>query len=167
MYRKYRAYRECYTLGGTFRPFERSKYVSIVQKMTKSPLGIKCWVYYVIEHFLYDKKRVIKRIMNTEMDDVVRRKQLHKKLDAVVEFLKFEYNSQLNADEEVAHHPEYYALHMMMTLLTSNGILEYSNVNNVCPYLRQWTTYAKACHTKVEMWPPQWKTVWTRCTSAI
>lgn len=89
IYRKYRACRDEYPLGGTLKPLKRPTFLEIVQKITKSQRIIKYCVDYIIGNLVYDKTRVIKRIMDTEMDDVGLRKELHKKLDAAVEFLNF------------------------------------------------------------------------------
>lgn len=56
------------------KPFERSTFVSIVQQVTKSQRTIKSCVEYIIGNLLYDNTRLIKRIMDTEMDDVRQRK---------------------------------------------------------------------------------------------
>lgn len=107
LYREYRAYRKDYPLGGTLKLFERSTFVAIVQKIRKIQRTIKACVDYIIGNLLHDNTRVIKRIMYTEMDDVGLRKELHKKLEAVVDFLKFGYNARINVDEDVAHQPEH------------------------------------------------------------
>lgn len=70
--------------------------MSIVQKFTKCQCTIKSCVDYIIGNLLYDNTKFIKIIMDTEMDNVGKRKQLHKQLDVVVDYLKFGYNAHLN-----------------------------------------------------------------------
>lgn len=76
--------------------------MSLVQKITKSQRGINLFVEYIIGNLLYDNTRAIKRVQDTEMDDIRLRKELHKKLGSVIDSINVWYNAILYVEEDVA-----------------------------------------------------------------
>lgn len=57
--------------------------------LTKSQCSIKCWVEYIIGNLLNDNTRLIKSIVDTEIDEVEQKNELHKQIDTAIDFLTF------------------------------------------------------------------------------
>lgn len=75
--------------------FERSTFVWIVEHLTKTQRNLKSIFNYVFGNLAYDNTRIFKTLIDREIEDIHMRNDLHKKLDAVVEYLKFRYSAQM------------------------------------------------------------------------
>lgn len=51
-------------------------------------------------NLLYDHTRLLRWTMDSKMDDVGQRKELDRKPDVVVAFLKFWYNAHVNVEDD-------------------------------------------------------------------
>lgn len=76
----------------------RTLFCEIVSELTKGDVKQRACVDCKLHNLVYENSDIIKRIIDNNVRDIKKRKQLRKKLKGVCEFLKYSYITHFNED---------------------------------------------------------------------
>lgn len=88
----------------------RTLFYEFVLKLAKGDVKQRAFVDYKLHGLVYDNTDEMKRIIDNHVRDVVKRKELKKKLKSICEFLKYSFIAHLRTSSQDPRHSIKFAL---------------------------------------------------------
>lgn len=96
--------------SGSLRKLKRSKFTQICTALTNYDIKQRAYVYYKLHALVYENATMLKRIIEDQVREKVKRVELKKNLSGVLEFLKNAYECHLGESSDDAYHNRKFAL---------------------------------------------------------